>query len=239
MSSYSSSAVSPHATSSEWLTLAEASREYRLHKNTLRKWDKLGKLRAYRVAANTLSHRRYLRSDLDAFMGRSAEMAREVGGVPEPSVTGPSKVILCARCSTSKQAEDLSRQVKRLEDYAAQNYPGSPVHRYIRTASGLNYQNKTFVRMIQDVVNNKFNGAVLLITHKDRLIRFGFDMVKVICEAHKVTIIQTEAEEDKSYITELTEDILAITHIASCRLYGLEELRRVGHRTLGHCRKRS
>lgn len=218
MSSYSSPVVSPSATSSEWLTLGEASREFKLGKSTLRKWDRLGKLKAYRVAANTLSHRRFRRVDLEAFLGRSAELSKgDVGSCSEQSAKA---VILCARCSTSKQSEDLARQVKRLEEYAATFHPGSPVHRYVRTASGLNYQNKTFVRMIQDIVSNKFNGAVLLITHKERLIRFGYDMVQVICDAHNVKIIQTEAEEDKSYIQELTEDILAITHIASCKLYG-------------------
>lgn len=218
MSSYLNPVVSPVTTSpTEWLTLSEAAREYRLGKSTLRKWDRLGKLKAYRVAANTLSHRRYLRSDLDAFLGRAAGQLSKGNVCSEQPA---SKLILCARVSTPAQKEDLKRQVERLEAWAAEHRPGATIHRFIRTASGLNASNAVFVRMVNQIVSNRLNGATLICTFKDRVLRFGYDLLKTVCNAHQITIIQIEAEEDKSYIQELTEDILAITHIASCKLYG-------------------
>jgi putative resolvase len=221
MSVYSSSLVSaPTTAPGEWLTLSEASREYRLGKSTLRKWDRLGKLKAYRVACGELSHRRFRRVDLDAFLGRSAELSKGDVCDSEQPATGPTKLILCARVSTPAQREDLKRQVARLEAWAAENHPAATIHRYVRTASGLNASNAVFVRMVNDIVSNRLNGATLICTFKDRVLRFGYDLLKTVCDAHGITIIQIEAEEDKSYIQELTEDILAITHIASCKLYG-------------------
>jgi predicted site-specific integrase-resolvase len=127
---------------------------------------------------------------------------------------------LCGRVSTPGQRDDLKRQVAKLEAWAAENHPQATIHRYVRIASGLNAGNKTFVKMVNDIVSNRLNGAVLICTFRDRVLRFGYELLKTVCDAHQITIQQIEAEEDKSYVQELTEDILAITHIASCKLYG-------------------
>lgn len=88
--------------------------------------------------------------------------------------------------------------------------------------SGLNDKRKQLLQLIDMVCENQVNRIFVL--YKDRLTRFGFNYLKTICNKHDVEIVVVSNEtEDKSIQEELTEDIIAIIHSFSGKLYGLRK----------------
>ena len=80
--------------------------------------------------------------------------------------------------------------------------------------------NETDCQLLTDIQNNRINR--LFITYKDRLTRFGFNYLNEICKFHKTEIIQVSSEiVEKSVQEELAEDLCAIIHSFSGKLYGL------------------
>lgn len=127
------------------------------------------------------------------------------------------------RVSTHKQAErgDLDNQINTLLAYsAAQNPINIKVYKDI--GSGLNDNRKNLIQLINDVQLNKINR--IFITYKDRLTRFGFNYLQEICKFHNTTIIPISNELiEKSLQEELVEDLIAIIHSFSGKLYGLRK----------------
>jgi predicted site-specific integrase-resolvase len=62
----------------------------------------------------------------------------------------------------------------------------------------------------------------IVVAHKDRLARFGFDLISWLCEQDGTKIVVLN-QDGLSPERELVEDILAIVHVFSCRLYGLRK----------------
>ncbi len=208
------------ATSSEWLSIGELSRRFKVHVNTARNAANAGRLRSYRLNAASFdgkSHRRFKLEDVHEWLGLTAvEQGSCSGNDSKPTV------VLCARVSSSGQKEDLARQVQRLEAYANERWgeDGCTVHKYVRIASGLNYNAPGLLSLVNDILNGKLNNAFLVITHRDRLIRFGFNLLKAICETKGIQIVQIESEEPKSLIDELVADILSLSQVANMSIYG-------------------
>ena len=129
--------------------------------------------------------------------------------------------VIYARVSTHKQAEqgDLERQVERVKLYAIdQNVNNLIVKTDI--ASGLNDNRKSLLSLIDMVQKGEVSRIFVL--YKDRLTRFGYHYLKKICDFHGVSIIVVSDEIDnKSQSEELTEDIIALIHSFSGKLYGL------------------
>lgn len=64
----------------------------------------------------------------------------------------------------------------------------------------------------------------VFITYKDRLTRFGFNFIKQICDFHNVSIIEVSSEvNSKTESEELAEDIIAVIHSFSGKLYGMRK----------------
>ena len=131
--------------------------------------------------------------------------------------------VIYARVSTHKQASrgDLDRQVDKLKIYAIEhNVRNLQVLSDI--GSGLNDNRKNLLRLISMVQDGKVNR--IFISYKDRLTRFGFNYLKQICDYHGTTIIiVSEQTEQKSESEELAEDIIALIHSFSGKLYGLRK----------------
>ncbi|MBD2202251.1 IS607 family transposase [Calothrix sp. FACHB-1219] len=86
--------------------------------------------------------------------------------------------------------------------------------------SGLNYKRKQFKGILERIMSGDVQQ--LVVGHKDRLARFGFDLIKWICELNDTELVvcnNTELSPER----EMVEDILAIVHVFSCRLYGLRK----------------
>ena len=85
--------------------------------------------------------------------------------------------------------------------------------------SGMNYYKKGLTRLIDLILDNQVQRLIL--THKDRLLRFGAELVFSICEAKNVeVIIINQGEEPPSFEEELAKDVLEIITVFSARLYG-------------------
>jgi putative resolvase len=127
------------------------------------------------------------------------------------------ETVTYSRVSLPKQKNDLISQTERLYNYAISNgYCLSKQYEDIK--SGMNFTNrKNFIKLIDDITNNKIE--TIIVENKDRLARFGFDLFEMLCKQYNVTIIVTSNVENKSYETELTEDLISIIHHFSMKSY--------------------
>lgn len=129
--------------------------------------------------------------------------------------------VIYARVSTHKQANrgDLERQIEKLKLYAIDhNVRNLQVLSDI--GSGLNDNRKNLLRLISMIQDGKVNR--IFVAYKDRLTRFGFNYLKQICDYHETTIVVvSDPTEQKSESEELAEDIIALIHSFSGKLYGL------------------
>lgn len=127
------------------------------------------------------------------------------------------KTIAYARVSSHDQKQDLNRQVQLLELYCTKHGYKYEVIQDI--GSGMNYYKKGLTRLIDLILDNQVQRLIL--THKDRLLRFGAELVFSICEAKNVeVIIINQGGEPASFEEELAKDVLEIITVFSARLYG-------------------
>ena len=84
--------------------------------------------------------------------------------------------------------------------------------------SGMNYHKKGLKRLLNDILADRVGR--LVVTHKDRLLRFGAELVLAICEAKHVEVLILNQGEDTTFEEELAQDVLEIITVFSARLYG-------------------
>lgn len=129
--------------------------------------------------------------------------------------------VIYARVSTHKQANcgDLDRQVEKVKLFAInENVKNLVVKTDI--GSGLNDNRKGLLSLLDMIQQGKVNRVFIL--YKDRLTRFGYHYLEKICDFHGVSIVVVSNEtESKSQSEELAEDIIAMIHSFSGKLYGL------------------
>ena len=121
-----------------------------------------------------------------------------------------------ARVSSHDQKADLERQKQVLELYCAQQ--GWTFEVIADLGSGMNYHKKGLKRLLNDILNGKIGR--LVIAHKDRLLRFGAELVFAICEAKSVEVIVLNQGDDTTFEEDLAKDVLEIITVFSARLYG-------------------
>lgn len=173
---------------------------------TLQRWDVEGKLKAFRTPTN----RRYY----------TYEQYLEYKGIHKEE--NSRKVVLYTRVSTSNQKNDLKNQVEFLRQYA--NAKGMIVDEVIEDyGSGLNYNRKKWNKLIDSCMTNEV--STIIITHKDRFIRFGYSWFERFLGKFNVEIIVVN-NESLSPQEELVQDIISILHIFSCRIYGLRKYKK-------------
>lgn len=171
--------------------------------NTLRAWDKSGKLPAKRTPAG---QRYYTDEDFNTVLGIS---------VPEAE----RKIVVYARVSSHGQKKDLESQKIALEQFCINS--GREIGLLLSDiGSGLNYKRKHFLALMELV--EKGEVSELVIAHKDRLVRFGFEFFESFCERHKTKLTVMNAES-LSPEEELTQDLMSVVHVFSSRLYGLRK----------------
>jgi excisionase family DNA binding protein len=185
----------------EWLTPAEAARLMGCHAQSLRRWEKEGKIKAYRTPGN---QRRFQRSEVERLAGFAVEPVRLV-------------TVCYGRVSTSNQRDDLERQI----NYLSQRYPEAEIVSEI--GSGLNFKRRKFVALLKRVVSGDIQR--LVVAHPDRLCRFGFDLVEWLCTQFGCELVVLN-DRKLSPEQELITDMLSIVHCFSSRLYGLRKYRK-------------
>ena len=120
------------------------------------------------------------------------------------------------RVSSRKQYDDLERQIEFIKSQKPEYNTSYKLISDI--GSGINFKRQGLNAILDSCMQNNIGEVV--IAHKDRLSRFGFDLIKLIIEkaGGKITIINDE--QNKSTEQELAEDLLSIIHIYSCRQMG-------------------
>jgi len=179
--------------------VGEAARILGVSVSTLRRWDATGKL----VPEHTLGRqRRYKVSQLRPPVGRIVPDTR--------------RTIAYARVSSHDQKADLERQKQVLELYCARQ--GWTFDLISDLGSGMNYHKKGLKRLLNEILEGRVGR--LVITHKDRLLRFGAELVFAVCEAKEVEVVILNQGEDASFEEDLAKDVLEIITVFSARLYG-------------------
>ncbi len=118
--------------------------------------------------------------------------------------------------SSHDQKSDLERQKQVLELYCASQ--GWTFEVVSDLGSGMNYHKKGLKKLLNDIIGNSVGR--LVITHKDRLLRFGAELVFAVCEAKQVEVVILNQGEDSSFEEDVANDVLEIISVFSARLYG-------------------
>ena len=178
------------------MKIGEAARLIGSTPDTLRRWEANGELLPARKTRG--GTRYYAIADL---LGLTNEDA--------PTVA-------YARVSSHDQKADLERQQAALEAYCAAK--GWRFEIICDLGSGLNYRKKGLQRLLELILRRRMRRLVLM--HKDRLLRFGAELVFALCEAQGIEIVIVNRGEQPSFEQELAQDVLEIITVFSARLYG-------------------
>ena len=167
---------------------------------TLRNWDKEGKLKPSYTKSNGY---RYYSEDVILSYTQERKTKKDVN------------VVLYARVSSKKQQDDLERQISNLKEYAKDKYEKYDVISDI--GSGINYEKPGLKRLIEMI--NKKQVDVIVVLYKDRLLRYGFELVEYFAKLNNVKI-EVIDKIDKNQDQELVEDLVQIITVFSCKLQG-------------------
>jgi len=178
------------------ITIKEASKLLGVTPKTLRLWEKEGKVVSFKTNGG---HRRY---EINSLLNKNNN---------EDLIT-----IGYARVSTSEQKADLTRQIQLLEMYCANK--GYNFEIISDLGSGLNYNKKGLIRLIKLICSSQIERLVL--TNKDRLLRFGSELIFNLCSHFGVEVVIINKSEDSTFEEDLTQDVLELITVFSARLYG-------------------
>jgi putative resolvase len=175
--------------------------------STLRRWDTEGRLPAKRGLGN---QRFYDESDIAKAMK-----------VESPTVVNDKAIVYC-RVSSANQKNDLESQIKGMETFCLS--AGIAIEKIIpEIGGGLNFKRKVFINLMKSIRMGDVKHIV--VAHKDRLARFGFDFIEEFASWYgcKITVVNQESLSPQQ---EMVEDLMAIIHCFSCRLYGLRRYKK-------------
>ncbi len=168
---------------------------------TLREWDKKGFFKPHHISPT--KYRYYSQEQLDHFLGLKRVKPKT------------RKVIGYCRVSSHKQKDDLERQIENIKTYMiAKGYQFEIIQ---DIGSGINYNKKGLNQLIDMITNSEVDKVVVL--YKDRLLRFGFEIIENLCDKYGTTIEIIDTTE-KTEEQELVEDLIQIITVFSCRLQG-------------------
>ena len=179
----------------EYISIGEMAKRLGVSISTLRRWEEEG--RAPASVRTEGGQRRYEIADT---------------GIPKSKL----KTIAYARVSSHDQKEDLARQIKVLEMYCAAK--GWSFDLISDLGSGMNYNKKGLRSLIEKILAGSVERLVL--TNKDRLLRFGAELIFSICEAKNVEVVLIHQGVESSFEEDLAKDVLEIITVFSARLYG-------------------
>ncbi len=171
--------------------------------STLRRWESEGKL----IPERTLGNQRI-------YTEEHLNLARNL-----KSGKYPLKVIVYCRVSSHAQKDDLANQVQSMDKFCVAN--GVIVtDRIEEIGGGLNFKRKKFLQIIQWAIHGEVKS--IYVAHKDKLCRFGFDLVEqiVVWGGGNIIVANSEAFSPPE---ELVQDLLSIIHCFSSRISGLRK----------------
>ena len=182
----------------KYYTIHETKQILGVSAQTLRNWDKSGKLKPHHRSSN--GYRYYSESDLNVILGKRSGEGITVG---------------YCRVSSNKQKDDLVRQEDNIRTYLLAQ--GKPFEIISDIGSGINYNRKGLQEIIRRMADRSISKVVVL--YKDRLARLGYDLIKYIADLYgcEIEIIDNTEKTEQQ---ELVEDLVQIITVFSCKLQG-------------------
>ena len=170
--------------------------------STLRRWEQSGYFKAaFRTKGQ---HRRYRISEIQStFLGMKSKPKRR-------------KVIAYARVSSHDQKQDLKRQINALSNHCKKKKWKFDLIQDL--GSGVNYKKRGLNKLLELICDGKVSKLVL--THKDRLLRFGSPLLFKLCDFFGTEVILLRQKKSKSFEEELVNDVLEIMTVFSARDHG-------------------
>ncbi|MCB9062245.1 MAG: IS607 family transposase [Halobacteriovoraceae bacterium] len=184
-----------------FISIGKASIMMGVSVTTLRRWERSSKFCCDHKTAG--GHRRYSVTKIKEFIGEAINNMSK-------------KVVAYARVSSHDQKEDLQRQVDRLDKYCSIHFHSYEVINDL--GSGMNYKKKGLKRLLKLILSGQLSKIIL--THKDRLLRFGSELIFQICHFFGVEIEILEEKKNLSDEQILAFDVLEMITVFSARLYG-------------------
>jgi len=165
---------------------------------TLRNWDKTGKLKPHHTTEN--GYRYYSEEQLKQVL-RTKPKSRTIVGY--------------CRVSSPKQKDDLERQIENVKTYLLAQ--GKPFEIISDVGSGINCRRKGLLELLDRINQGEVEKVVIL--YKDRLSRFGFELIEYMASLHgcEIEIIDNTQKTEQE---ELVEDLVQIITVFSCKLQG-------------------
>lgn len=171
---------------------------------TLQKWDRDDYLKSHRHPNN---RRYYTHDQYLSYTGKNVSI---------------KKTVAYSRVSSAAQKQDLKSQKAAIEQFCV-GAGLAGVEMLDDIGSGLNYKRKNFVALMESVERREIEK--IIVAHKDRLVRFGFEWFEKFCADHGCEIVVMNADS-LSPEREMTQDLLSIIHCFSSRLYGLRKYKK-------------
>ncbi|MCL2549187.1 MAG: IS607 family transposase [Symbiobacteriaceae bacterium] len=173
--------------------------------DTLRRWDREGKLVPNRSMGG---HRIYTDQDFQKALRISVDEK-------------PKRAVIYCRVSSPNQKDDLQSQVEAMEMFALGR--GLISETITEIGGGMNFSRKKLMTLITDIISGEIE--TVIVAHKDRLARFGFELIDNLAKQYGCEIIVANVER-LSPQQEMVEDLMSIIHTFSCRLYGLRKYKK-------------
>lgn len=183
----------------KYYSIREFSKILGVTAQTLRNWDMKGKLHPHHKSSN--GYRYYSHEQLNQVLNIKPNIDRMVIGY--------------CRVSSNKQKDDLEKQIENMKLYL--NAQGKPYEIISDIGSGINYKKKGLQDLIKRISQNQVEKVVVM--YKDRLTRFGFELIEYIANLHHCDIEIIDNTE-KTEQEELVKDLVQIVTVFSCKLQG-------------------
>ena len=165
---------------------------------TLRNWDRSGKLQPHHTSSN--GYRYYSEEQLNQVLNIKCKERIVIG---------------YCRVSSQKQKDDLGRQIENIKTYLLAQ--GKPFEIISDVGSGINCKRKGLLELLKRIERNEVEKVVIL--YKDRLSRFGFELIEYVALLHgcEIEIVDNTKSTEQE---ELVEDLVQIITVFSCKLQG-------------------
>jgi excisionase family DNA binding protein len=192
-----------------YYTPKEASEKLGVHWQTLKNWEKNGKIKCVRSPGG----KRYY--DIQDFIQKTEKNLKndKKEEKNKKELLNIRKKICYCRVSSYSQKIELKNQIEYMKD----KYPNHEILSDI--GSGINFNRNNLNKIINYGIKNELEE--LVIAYKDRLCRIGYELIENILKEYSNTKIIIEKDENKSPEEELTNDLIEIITVFSSKLNGM------------------
>ena len=192
--------------------VSEFAKQLGVSVRTLQRWDVQGKLIPSRTPTNRRLYTDEHLAQAKGILGKKIDR----------------KNVVYTRVSSQASLSDLLNQIKMLEQFCAGS--GIAVDEWVQEiGGGLNFKRPKFSQLFDEIIDGQIE--TLVIAHKDRLARFGFEFLEHLCINHDCKLIVMNVES-LSPEQEMIQDMLAVVHCFSARLHGLRNYRKALRKAL-------